>query len=148
MAPSLLAFSAKFDSTAVYATKDPHNQADINKLMGFSDCAALHQVNSARFGWRWYDEQLQIWAYTYVNGARNSKYVGNVQPGTYHSYSISLEHKAYVFRLENQEVTMDRSCSGAGNGYWLYPYFGGDEPAPHHINVWIREQAQHAAALP
>jgi hypothetical protein len=25
-----------------------------------------------------------------------------------------------------------------GQGYQLYPYFGGDETAPHDINIWIK----------
>jgi hypothetical protein len=24
-------------------------------------------------------------------------------------------------------------------GYQLYPYFGGDEVAPHLINIWVKE---------
>lgn len=64
-----IAFTVLFDSSAVYSTKNASNQADINKLYGFSDNRAHH-----------------------------------------HSYR-------------------------------LYPYFGGDEYAPHKITIKIREEA-------
>jgi hypothetical protein len=25
-------------------------------------------------------------------------------------------------------------------GYQLYPYFGGDEAAPHQVNIWIKNE--------
>ncbi|UII26213.1 hypothetical protein LVD15_23400 [Fulvivirga maritima] len=65
-----LVFTALFDSSAVYKTEAEANQADINKLMGFSDCGAHHHENSARFGWRWYNDELQVFAYCYVDGVR------------------------------------------------------------------------------
>src|SRR5688500_4943267 len=55
-------FKARFNSSAIYQTADQDNQADINKLYGMSDCASSHQVNSARFGWRWFKNTLEIWA--------------------------------------------------------------------------------------
>lgn len=50
---SSVRFSAVFDSSCIYKTVDPSNQADINKLYGFSDCGEHHLTNSARIGWRW-----------------------------------------------------------------------------------------------
>ena len=44
-----IAFNVKFNSSAVYQTKDPANQEDINKLWGFSE-GEDHQLNSARIG--------------------------------------------------------------------------------------------------
>jgi hypothetical protein len=26
-----------------------------------------------------------------------------------------------------------------GKGYRLYPYFGGDETAPHDISIWVKD---------
>ena len=47
-----MTFEAVFDDSAIYETVSESNQADINKLMGFSDCTSHHHSNSARFGWR------------------------------------------------------------------------------------------------
>lgn len=77
-----LKFVVKFDSSAIYNTVDPSNQYDINKLYGFSDNDSLHQRYSARFGWRWSDNALRIFAYVYNSGVRSSKELGAILPGT------------------------------------------------------------------
>ena len=63
-------FDVVFDSSAIYQTPDPSDQADINKLLGFSDCGSSHMQNAARFGWRWYKDEIQILPYGYVKGER------------------------------------------------------------------------------
>src|SRR5215207_256029 len=64
-----LKFTVRFDSSAIYETNNPENQYDINKLYGFSDNSALHHQFSARFGWRWSDGALRLFAYVYNEGA-------------------------------------------------------------------------------
>ncbi len=135
-----LSFLARFDSSAIYTASNPLNQADINKLLGLADCGTHHHINSARFGWRWYKEQLQIFAYTYNNGERHSQYIGSAALGTYHHYYIGFEEDAYVFRLEDWEVKLPRACTGPAIGYKLFPYFGGDEAAPQDITLWVVEE--------
>lgn len=137
---STLGFKAKFDSSAIYKLADAPDQEDINKLMGLADCSTQHHTNSARFGWRWYGGALQIWAYCYVNGERSSQYMGNVGLGQYHNYRILLEDHEYVFWLDEQQLRMPRACTGKAEGYKLFPYFGGDEPAPHDVDVWVIEE--------
>lgn len=136
---AVLKFQAKFDNTAIYAAVKENNQADINKLYGLSDCNSLHQVNSARFGWRWYNNQLEILAYTYNNKVRDFKLIGTASINAYHQYKIEFTTDSYVFSLDNKTVTLPRNCSGTADGYKLFPYFGGDEVAPHDVSVWIKE---------
>lgn len=132
-----LSFKAHFDSSAIYTTTHEENQADINKLYGFSDCSSSHHTNSARFGWRWTGKDLEIHAYTYVNGVRNSKYITSVAFDKAFDYSITVLPDHYQFTVNETSVSMDRSCSGPASGYVLYPYFGGDETAPHDITILI-----------
>lgn len=134
-----LKFEVTFDSSAVYTTVDLANQGDINKLYGVADCGAMHQTNSARFGWRWYNNQLEIHAYTYLNTKRQSAYMGTVALGRKSICELELGDQAYTFWLDGKQVTLPRACTGAGAGYQLYPYFGGDEAAPHDIQIIIRE---------
>lgn len=138
---SELKFIAKFDSTAIYFNVNPDNQLDINKLYGFSDNNSLsHQQYSARFGWRWSDNALRIFGYVYNNGVRDSKELGIVPIGSENSYSIKVTPKTYVFTLNGVVDSLPRtSTTVKANGYKLYPYFGGDEPAPHTIYIWIKE---------
>ncbi len=134
-----LRFQALFDSSSVYAASSPENQFDINKLMGFSDCSSLHHQNSARFGWNWYDGALHIFAYTYVNGDRIVQELGTAEISKPLVYEIHIQENQYRFVFNGQETIMKRHCTGgAGLAYNLYPYFGGDETAPHEIKIKIR----------
>src|SRR5688572_8205878 len=132
-------FQVLFDSSAIYKTIDPINQFDINKLYGFSDCSSFHQINSARFGWCWVNNQLEIHAYSYKNGIRDSKLIKAIALGKPVEMSISLTDSTYVFQVEDKIETLPRACSGNINGYKLFPYFGGDEVAPHDIVVKIKD---------
>lgn len=132
-------FKVRFDSSAIYQTRDKNNQADINKLYGMSDCGNSHQVNSARFGWRWYNNRLEILAYSYINGQRQSAFVAHVPLNTYNTYEISFGDASYKFTLNSTSVQLPRSCSAEASGYKLFPYFGGDEQSPHEIKIQIQD---------
>lgn len=137
---SELKFIAKFDSTAIYSNLLDYNQLDINKLCGFSDNNSGHQQYSARFGWRWSDNALRLFGYAYNNGIRDSKELGTVIIGSEINCSIKVTAKHYVFSLNGSTDSLPRaSTSVKASGYKLYPYFGGDEPAPHNIYIWIKE---------
>lgn len=132
-------FKAQFDNSAIYKNVDPVNQADINKLYGLSDCNSFHHINSARFGWRWYNNELQILAYTYNNSVLTYEFIQAVSLNTYYTYQIILTPTDYIFKLNNTEVKLPRYCNTQLDGYKLYPYFGGDETAPHDITVKIQD---------
>jgi hypothetical protein len=135
-----LSFLAKFDSSAVYSTADTANQQDINKLYGFADNNNLHHINSARFGWRWYNQRLEIFAYVYVNRLLLHKIVGIARLNTEEQFSIEVLPEKYIFRFNNIIEEMPRfSKDSLAIGYKLYPYFGGDEPAPRDISIFIKE---------
>ena len=138
---SELNFIAKFDSTAIYSTVNPDNQLDINKLYGFSDNNSIsHQQFSARFGWRWSDNALRLFGYVYNNGVRASKELGTVAIGAENNCSIKVSAKSYIFSLNGAVDSLPRtSTTTKANGYKLYPYFGGDETAPHTVYIWIKE---------
>lgn len=137
---SELKFAAKFDSTAIYTTAAAYNQYDINKLYGFSDNNAAHQDYSARFGWRWSDHALRIFSYVYNSGVRLSKELATVQIGEENNYSIKVESGYYVFSVGSTTDTVGRASKGGkASGYKLYPYFGGDETAPHEIHIFIKD---------
>ncbi len=139
---SSLRFSAIFNKSAIYTSKEPVNQHDINKLLGFADCNVHHHVNSARFGWRWLDGKLEILAYCYANKERITKSIGFVELNQSFEYSITVSKEQYLFELEGfPMVTMPRSSScEVGSYYMLFPYFGGDEVAPQDISIKLLTQ--------
>lgn len=133
-------FLVVFDSSCIYTSKTPSNQADINKLYGFSDNNALHQSYSARWGWRWYNNKLSLQAYVYNKGTWTYKDIGPIAIGAVNTCSIKVQTGSYLFTLNNTiKVTMPRSSTTAkGAGYQLYPYFGGDEVAQKEVKIWIK----------
>jgi len=138
-----LRFEAIFDASARYNTQTAVNQYDINKLMGFSDCNSHHHSNSARFGWRWLNDTLEIHAYVYADGERKSKLIGAVDLNESYQYELSIQDEFYVFELEGYDpVYMDRiNICNKGLYYMLYPYFGGNEKAPHEIVIQIKQES-------
>jgi hypothetical protein len=131
-------FIAKFDSTAIYTSVNPVNQADINKLYGFSDNNSQHHDNSARIGWRWYNNQLQLHAYIYNSTVRSGQFIKAVGFNTDITCSIRINGDKYIFSVDGTTVEMPRT-SVTPSGYKLYPYFGGDEVAPHDIIIQIKD---------
>lgn len=137
---TFLHFRAILDSSCTYATVDPTNQADINKLFGFADCASHHQTNSARFGWNWDNGAIHIHAYCYAGTVRNYKELGTIALNKAFDCKLYVLPDKYVFELNGKKDTMTRGCTdNAAIGYKLLPYFGGNEPAPHDVRVKIRE---------
>lgn len=134
-----LKFKALFDSSAIYQSTEAVNQAEINKLYGLSDCNSYHHTNSARFGWRWYENKLEIWAYCFENGVSSASFVDTVALNQFYQYSIRFAKNKYVFELNNKVVEMPRLCEEKALGYKLFPYFGGEEAAPKDISIWIEE---------
>ncbi|MFI5128872.1 MAG: hypothetical protein ACHQFX_02725 [Chitinophagales bacterium] len=135
-----LKFIVKFDSSAIYQTASSNNQLDVNKLYGFSDNNDDHHHFSARFGWRWSEGSLHLFGYTYNNSVMSYEELGTIRIGIEYTCSIKINESNYIFSLDENSKTMPRSSTTpTAVGYRLYPYFGGDEAAPHEINIWIKE---------
>ncbi len=139
-ATSAMYFTVKFDSSDVYTNQLASNQYDYNKLYGFSDNNSDHHSFSARFGWRWCHNQVELSAYTYNDGIRTIKDLGGVDMSREHNCAILVNGSQYNFVLDGDTTVMARtSKTKKASGYKLLPYFGGDEVAPHNITINIRE---------
>ncbi|TAD82384.1 MAG: hypothetical protein EAY75_16500 [Bacteroidetes bacterium] len=135
-----LRYRVIFDSSCVYSTVDPKNQIDINKLFGFADNNSFHQVNSARIGWRWLNDGLELLGYVYNNGTRSFQYITTVSLFEHHDCFIRVVGGEYIFTVDNSvSITMPRASKNAtAQGYLLFPYFGGDETAPKNITILMQ----------
>lgn len=137
--------TAIFDESAIYTLEVTSDQADINKLIGFSDCSQHHQSESARIGWRWFEDELQILAYAYLEGELHFELMGSIPLNTEIDMSIRATANSYNFSgtgLESISLTRTSNCE-AGENYWLWPYFGGDQVAPNDVKIRLkREQVQ------
>jgi hypothetical protein len=136
----VLSFSATFDNSAIYSFVDPEKKNDENTLYGFADNHMKHQQFSARFGWRWHNDQLQIAAYTNNYGDSNIVQLGYVPLNTASDYSIVVAGDHYLFTLNGVTTSLPRDSQTETAGlYKLLPYFGGDGVAPQQITIKIKE---------
>jgi hypothetical protein len=118
------------------------NQGDINKLYGFTDCNSAVHENSARFGWRWQNDQLELFAYCYYDGKIQKKLLSSAKLGEEICCMIKISESSYIFQVNELPVdTILRGCScDSLSKFRCYPYFGGTESAPHDITIRIKEQ--------
>ena len=132
-------FQVYFDSSAIY-TVPAADQHDINKLSGFADYASVHLQYSARFGWRWSENHLRLFGYVHNNGVIEEKEIGVIDIGKIYTCSIKVKGRSYVFTVEQlNSVALPRAATTAkAEGYRLYPYFGGNNTAPHEIRIWLK----------
>lgn len=134
-----LSFKVLFDSTAIYTSLDAANQADINKLAGFSE-GGDHHVNSARIGWAYTEGALRLYGYVYQDSKRLMKQIRPVEIGREIRCGIKIKKDHYEFTVGDTTIDLERGFTGNPvPGYWLYPYFGGDEVAPHNIYISMME---------
>ena len=136
---SQLSFITLFDSSCIYTTTDPNNQDDINKLFGFSDCNTQHLENSARIGWRWSKDSLRLFGFVHNNGKMIYEEITTGVIKENITCNITCEEGNYRFTVNGKSIKLPRSCPGNYSRYKLYPYFGGNEPAPHNVIIKLTE---------
>lgn len=136
-----IAFEVVFDSTVIYQTQSPANQADWNKLIGFSDCGGHHHANSVRVVWRYLPASggYQLGEYYYTNSTRSFSTLGNYQINDTIPVKIYIDNGFYRVQAGQKTGQKQRACNINLGRYALFPYFGGDETAPHDINIFIRQ---------
>jgi hypothetical protein len=114
-------FVAKFDSSAIYpAVITDYNHAyDVNKLWGFSE-GISNQYNSARIGWRWLNDELQLFAYVYVNGtllrdliSYDPPFIKSVKIGSDINCRIAISGASYIFTVDGVVVQTVRGATGS-----------------------------------
>lgn len=131
-------YIVKFPHSCIYEL-NKEDQMDINKLFGFS-IGLWHHQNSVRFGWNYLDGKIILHAYWYEDGKRNNSFITRVPLDQEFKLSIFIEEKNYTFIVENlknnhkSKVKVYRKENFLF-GYSLWPYFGGNNPAPHDISI-------------
>jgi hypothetical protein len=143
-----LVFKVRFDSSCIYTLNNVANATDINKLYGFSDCGTNHQENSTRYGWLWNGKAIELHAYCYADGKRSSKLLTTVGIGQEIELAMGIEPGKYVFTVKGKKEYMQRSCTDdEAQAYQLFPYFGGDEVAPHDVHIFIKQLMKSSTAM-
>lgn len=133
-------FSERYDIVftfnELHLYSDELQTSDINKLYGITS-PKIHQ-NSARFGWRnIQDDEIEIFAYWYKDGVRGFELIGTTKPKEQNHYSIDVTGHRYVWCFQDIEYVVEGTKNIAT--FKAYPYFGGDNPAPHYMYFKINE---------
>jgi len=135
---TVFGWNIEFDSSAIYKTVDSLNQYDINKLIGWSDCGTDHMENSIRFGWRWLNDSLEIHWFKHELGEFSFDLIKRVTLEESHYYELTISTWDYKMGVDGTYVHVPRNCVQNKRRYMLYPYFGGNETAPHDIKIKIK----------
>ena len=136
---TMFGWNIEFDSSAIYKTVDSLNQYDVNKLIGWSDCGEDHIEASIRFGWRYVDDSLEIHWFKHENGNFSFAKITNVDLCKPYNYYLKIHNWDYEMQVDGVRVFIPRNCVRQRRRYQLYPYFGGDEVAPHDITIKIKK---------
>tara|TARA_R110001592_G_scaffold205026_1_gene455391 strand:- start:630 stop:1151 length:522 start_codon:yes stop_codon:yes gene_type:complete len=140
---SRINFQFILDDSAEYQTEIPENQYDVNKIYGFSDFGKPHKKYSIRLGWRYIEGNIELCWFKRENGNASSGFITNIEINEINSAVIDVETFYYVIVVNNDTTMVRRRPDGFWGTirrYYLYPYFGGNEFAPHDITIKIKEK--------
>lgn len=138
LTPTSLVYQVTFHTDCAYSIA-PEDQADINKLFGIGYFPSHHD-NSMRFGWRYIIEtgKMEIMAYWYENKVRNWDSLCMVDIGKTYLYGMFvMEDKCRLIVSSDGNNLADRTypLKRKWIGYFLRPYFGGNQTAPHKMTI-------------
>lgn len=138
-------YTITFTESCVYDLGN-EDQLDVNKLFGIGYFPSHHK-NSVRFGWR-YDlesQKIEILSYYYKNGKRFFDTICFVNIGESYTYVLAINHDYHELSVHGSSTLNDRhyyktkvDVDPQSVGYLLRPYFGGNQKAPHDINIKIK----------
>jgi len=132
-----ISYSVRFDDSCVYQLQEGE-QDDINKLFGYS-LGFDHHQNSARFGWFYKEGKIHLFSYVYDLGERKYDFLCKIELNKSYSLSIFAFRDYWEFDVCSSErinsIFQVRRKSRFRVGYKLWPYFGGNNPAPHDIKI-------------
>jgi hypothetical protein len=137
-----IAFRAKFSNDCLYDLKNVNNY-DINKLFGFST-TLWHHNQSARVGWRRHDDtSIEVLTYSYNNHKRiDETLLGIVKPDQEFTCTIEDTESHYVYTYNDgdkfNKVSDPKLSDKVWFKYLLFPYFGGDQKAPHDMTIYLK----------
>lgn len=134
-----LPFSVNFDESCRYdlGTID---QLDVNKLAGVS--FGNHETNSIRIGWAYnlITQKMDLFAYCYENGTRLIHPIGNCNLSEDVSIKLELNFNGNTFKISLAGSAFREfpyKYPALKAGYYLFPYFGGNNPAPHNMIIYL-----------
>ena len=132
-----------FEQSCIYSELDlfnPSNYLDVNKLIGFSDCDRHHSQYSCRVGWRASGDSIELLIYKRDDNNIGFKPLKKVYPDQIVNVTLDFKDTIYTSCIDGICDTLVRPCPNwSGRKYSLFPFFGGQETAPHKMKILIKE---------
>ena len=132
-----------FESSCIYSESDlfnPSNYLDVNKLIGFSDCDRHHSQYSCRVGWRASGDSIELLIYKRDDNNIEFKSLKKIYPDQLVNVTLDFKDTIYTSCIDGICDTLVRPCPNwSGRKYSLFPFFGGQETAPHKMKILIKE---------
>ena len=132
-----------FEQSCIYSESDlfnPSNYLDVNKLIGFSDCDRHHSQYSCRVGWRASGDSIELLIYKRDDNNIGFKSLKKVYPDQIVNVTLDFKDTTYISCIDGICDTLVRPCPNwSGRKYSLFPFFGGQETAPHKMKILIKE---------
>jgi len=131
-----------FEPSCIYSESDLFNLSnylDVNKLIGFSDCDRHHSQYSCRVGWRASGDSIELLIYKRDDNNIGFKSLKKVYPEQIINVTLDFKDTTYISCIDGICDTLDRPCPDwSGRKYSLFPFFGGQETAPHKMKIRIK----------
>jgi len=131
-----------FEPSCIYSESDLFNLSnylDVNKLIGFSDCDRHHSQYSCRVGWRASGDSIELLIYKRDDNNIGFKSLKKIYPDQIVNVTLDFEDTTYISCIDGICDTLDRPCPDwSGRKYSLFPFFGGQETAPHKMKIRIK----------
>lgn len=136
-------FNSKFNFTLIFTNSCKYDHInsdsdDWNKAYGFSDSWSFHHNNSARIGWRYRNNRIELCTYVYMGKQRLVFPITTTKINTLVQCSIEVDTNSYLFTVNGIIHRVPRTPNRIGGlKYMLKPYFGGNNSAPHDITILL-----------
>lgn len=133
-----IAGSVKFIGDFSYSISRT-NQLDTNKLIGLSD-SYHHHRHSVRLGWRWNNrvEKIEILYTVYRRSNRFIESICYIEPDIEYNFEVAVDKDKYLLWFDDTYIEVYRSSNWILPRYVLFPFFGGDEPAPKDFQFELK----------
>ena len=142
---SKIKFDFILNESAEYISEVSRNQTDINKIYGFSDFGKSHLKYSIRLGWRYNPESghIELCWLRHEDGVHKGETIRVIEPNEIYRATIDIQTFWYVIVIDGDTTKVIRRPKGMWGlvrRYYLYPYFGGNEYAPHEVTIRIKDK--------
>ncbi len=141
-------FSFKLHPECWWSPARNSDDNDLNKLYGLSFGLNSDHSNSVRLAWKpdfKVNNKIDIYGYIYdekqTDPKQTSLYITSVQAGADCMAMITNNGDKYEFMVNSVNAEMPNTHPDPGLCFRLFPYFGGNNTAPHNMTIEIGLQS-------